>query len=57
MPPHIQEALDASAEAHQATDDAHDAVSSYWKARKVAAARVIDDYERAERRRMDRRAS
>lgn len=56
VPVHIQEALDASAEAAAATDQAHAAVTSYWKARRVAAAKVIDEYERAERRRIERRA-
>jgi len=47
-PPHIQEALEAAATATEATDDAHKAVTTYWAARKVAAAKVIDDYQAAE---------
>jgi hypothetical protein len=58
--PHIQEALDAAESASKATADARRAVTTYWQARRVAAAketsRVIDDYQAAELARLARRA-
>jgi len=58
-PPHVQEALDAARTANAATDSAHRAVTSYWKARRLeaaeASAKVIDDYQAAELARLARR--
>lgn len=58
-PPHVKDALDAASDASLATEEAHEAVSAYWEARKRTASRAvvrtIDAYEKAEHQRIERR--